>query len=217
MKLKAPELWFSFLTAICLSSNSLAASMADITGTYSVRFEPVSSAGKLEGCSLIYTAVMLDYVYQNGAPVMVGGNITYHQNGNQPGLALKLGLSNALSSDQRVEPPHYAFIRTKNGTTAGAQFVTYDSDIRGYRVFVYQLTEKSTNVIGDLLGGLNPTIGFNRTPTGVDATFPLDLSVEDVAASKNGQPQRKHSNAATEGFANCFAELASSLQTKKRQ
>ncbi|MHB1076400.1 hypothetical protein [Thiobacillus sp.] len=218
MRLKAPESWFSFLAVICLSSNALAAGMADIAGTYSVTFQPVTSAGKLEGCSLVYTAAMLDYVYQKGAAVMVGGSITYYQNDKQqPALALKLGLANALSDDQKTEPPYYAFIRTKNGTTAGAKFVSHDSDVSGYRIFLYQLTEKSVNVVGDLLGGVNPTIGFNRTPKGVDATFPLDLSVEETTASNDGQPQRKHSNAATEGFANCFAELASSLRAEKRQ
>ncbi|MGA9163289.1 MAG: hypothetical protein WBZ31_02425 [Thiobacillus sp.] len=212
MKLKAPELWFSFLTAICLSSNSIAASMADFAGTYSVRFQPVTSEGKLKGCSLVYTAVMLDYAYQNGAPVMVGGNITYHQNGKQPGLTLKLGLSNPLSDDLKVVPPNYAFIRTKNGTTAGAKFVANESDMSGYKLFVYQLTSKSTQVIGDLLNGENPTIGFNRTPKGVDATFLLDLSVEDVAASNAGKLQGKHSTAATDGFTKCFMELAASLK-----
>ncbi|MHB1051486.1 MAG: hypothetical protein ACYCZT_00245 [Thiobacillus sp.] len=216
MKLKSPELCLSFLTAISLSSISFAASMADFAGTYSVTFQPVTAAGKLEGCSLVYNAVMLDYVYQNGTPVLAIGNVTYNQHAKRPGLSLKLGLTNVLSGNQPVVPPHYAFIKTKNGTTAGAKFVSYDSDISGYRVFVYQLTEKSTKLIGDLLNGENPTIGFNRSPKGVDATFPLDLSVEEIAESKNGQPQRKHSTDAIEGFRSCFSELSSSLQTEKQ-
>lgn len=207
MRLEASKPWVSLLTAICLSGNAFAASMAEMAGTYSVTFQPVTSGGRLIGCSLVYNAVMLDYTYQNGAPVLAVGNITFNQD-KQPGLSLKLGLSNVLEASRTVEPPHYAFIKTKNGSTVGAKFQSFDSDVSGFRVFVYQLTEKTVNIIGDLLEGGNPTIGFNRTPNGLDATFTLDLTVENVAVPNGGMPQRRHSTAATEGFTSCFSELA---------
>lgn len=202
----------AFLAAACLSSSAWAAGIADVTGTYSVTFQPLTTGGQLKGCSLVYNVLMLDYVYQNGAPVLAVGNITYNQSGEHAGLSLKLGLSNVLTSERTVVPPHYAFIRTKNGTTAGAKYVSYDSDVSGYRVFVYQLTEKGANVIGDLLEGENPTIGFNRNEKGVDATFQIDLAVADTVEGSPGKYQRKRSTAAIGGFVGCFSELASALR-----
>jgi len=202
----------ALVVAACLSGSASAAGLADVTGTYSVTFQPMTTGGQLKGCSLIYNVLMLDYVYQSGSPVLAVGNITYNQTDQHAGLSLKLGLTNILASDRVTVPPHYAFIKTKNGTTAGAKFVAYDSDVSGYRVFVYQLTDKSANVIGDLLDGENPTIGFNRNEKGVDATFQIDLTVEDTKETGSGKLQRKRSIAAVEGFAACFSELASALR-----
>lgn len=202
----------ALLAAAWLSGSAGAAGIADAAGTYSVTFQPLTSAGQLKGCSLIYNVMMLDYVYQNGAPVLAVGNITYNQSEQHPGLSLKLGLSNVLGGARTAVPPHYAFLRTKNGTTAGTEFVSYDSDVSGYRVFVYQFTEKSARVLEDLLEGQNPTIGFNRNENGVDATFQVDLAVEDIAESSPGNIQRKRSTAAIEGFVGCFSELAAALK-----
>jgi hypothetical protein len=211
MKTKTSTLG-ALLAVVCLSGSTWGARIADVTGTYSVTFQPLTTAGQLKGCSLIYNVMMLDYVYQNGAPVLAVGNITYNQSEQHPGLSLKLGVSNVLGGEPTAAPPHHAFIRTKNGTTAGAKFVSYDSDVSGYRVFVYQLTEKSVKVIEDLLEGETPTVGFNRNENGVDATFQIDLTVEDVAESSPGHIQRKRSTAAIEGFVGCFSELAAALK-----
>lgn len=211
MKTKTTTL-AALVAAVCLSSSTLATDLADAAGTYNVTFQPMTVGGKLKGCSLIYNVMLLDYVYQNGAPVLAVGNITYNQTDQHAGLSLKLGLTNVLTSDRATVPPHYAFIRTKNGTTAGAQFIAYDSDVSGYRVFVYQLTEKGANVIGDLLEGQNPTIGFNRNENGVDAAFQVELTVEDTKEMNSGTLERKRSTAAIDGFASCFSELASALR-----
>lgn len=208
MKLRPLGLWFSLLAAACTSGNSLASSMDDLTGTYSVTFQPLTSAGEILGCSLVYQAVLRDYVYKEGAPVMAVGNITLW--GRGPGLSLKLGLSNLLSQNRTVEAPHGAFIKTKNGTTAGAMVNSHDSDMAGYRVFVYKLDEKSLKVLEDLVAGENPTIGFNRNVNGLDATFVVDLSVADTASNDGGELKRKHSTAAGEGFTECLGELVAS-------
>lgn len=200
------------IAAACLSGSTWAANLADVTGTYSVTFQPMTTGGQLKGCSLIYNVMMLDYVYQNGAPVLAIGNITYNQTDQHAGLSLKLGLSNVLASSREVTPPYHAFIKSKNGTTVGAKFVAYDSDVRGYKVFVYQITEGSVRVLDDLLEGLNPTIGFNRNKNGVDATFQIDLMVEDTKQVGDGKLQRKRSSAAIDGFVGCFSELASTFR-----
>ena len=202
----------ALLAATWLSGSAGAAGIADAAGTYSVTFQPLTSAGELKGCSLIYNVMMLDYVYQNGAPVLAVGNITYNQTEQHPGLSLKLGLNNVLGGERTAVPPHYAFIRTKTGTTAGTKFVSYDSDVSGYRIFVYQFTEKSVRVLEDLLEGQNPTIGFNRNENGVDATFLVDLAVEDTKEASSGKLERKRSEAAINGFAGCFSELAAALK-----
>lgn len=200
--------WFSLLTAACLSSNSLAGNTADLAGTYSVTFQPVTSAGEILGCSLVYQTALRDYVYKEGAPVMAVGNITIWAKG--PALSLKLGLANLLSENRNVDSPHGAFIRTQSGTTAGVRVTSYDSDMPGYKVFVYELNEKSLKVLDDLLAGKNPTIAFNRHASGLDATFVVDLSVADTTSDGAGGVKRSHSSAASEGFLQCFGELVSS-------
>ena len=202
----------ALLAAACLSGSAGAADIADLTGTYSATFQPLTTGGQLKGCSLVYNVMMLDYVYQNGAPVLAIGNITYNQTDTHFGLSLKLGLTNVLATDRVVVPPHYAFIRTKNGTTAGAKFVSYDSDVSGYRIFVYDVTEKSARVIEDLIEGRNPTISFNRNEGGVDASFEIDLAVEETTQTSLGELQRKRTTAAVDGFVNCFAELTSAIR-----
>lgn len=77
---------------------------------------------------------------------------------------------------------------------------------------MYQFTEKSVKVIEDLLEGETPTVGFNRNENGVDATFLIDFTVEDVAEPSPGNIQRKRSTAAIEDLIGCFSELAAALK-----
>lgn len=209
MKLRTIALALSLAAPASLPAH--AQSLADVVGTYSIHFQPVTSAGKLQGCSLVYKALILDQVHEVGTPVIAVGNITYYQTNNQPALSLKLGLTKPLGGNRTVEPPHHAYIRTSNGTTAGSQYETFDSDVSGYKVFVYGINKASAQVLSDLMDGVNPTIAYNRKVGGLDATFTLDLSVEDTDLGGDGKPRRKHSTTASTGFTRCFMELANSL------
>jgi len=44
-----------------------------LAGTYEVAFLPVQSAGKKLGCSLVYKAIALDRVYEQGKPTLLNG------------------------------------------------------------------------------------------------------------------------------------------------
>lgn len=212
MKQRTISLTVFVFTMFAFGLTANAQNLSQLAGTYSVEFQPVTSGGKLQGCSLIYNVVFLDYAYLKGAPVLAVGNITYAVSQNAPGLSLKLGLNEMLNQSHIPESPNYAYLKTKNGTTAGVKYVSADSDLPGYKMFVYQLNSTSIPILGDLLDRRNPTIGFNRSKGGIDATFEIDLTVEDTGEYKDGKLQRRYSNDAIHGFSKCFAELTSSLK-----
>lgn len=54
-----------------------------IYGTHAVVFQPVQSAGSLQGCTLVYRAVQADYAYRRGKPIVIVGNIAVHQFGTK--------------------------------------------------------------------------------------------------------------------------------------
>ena len=212
MPSKISAIWFAFMLSCCFPCHTLAEdSFTGLEGTYKLSFQSMTSAGVLNGCSLLFGAAIRDYAYLNGKPVLVVGNITYFQN-NNPGLVLKLGLIDYLGPKKVASPPFYAYIRTENGTTSGAKYLSAASDLPGYKTFIYQFDERSTKVLGDLLDGQNPTIGFNREEHGLDVTFQLDLNVADTKEYSAGKLQHIYSTEPKEAFKKCFIELAATLK-----
>jgi len=183
-----------------------------LVGTMSVNFQPITSEGVTDGCSLVFNTVAVDYAYRQGKPVLGVGNFSVMGTKQNFGMSLKLGVANVFDRPPKAEAPHYAYIKTTNGTTAGAKFESIDSDMDGFKMFVYQVNEKTLAVISDLIDGQNATIGFNRSKGGMDVLMPLDLTVVDAVQSSDGSIKQIHSQDALQGFRQCFIEVTSSLQ-----
>lgn len=182
-----------------------------LVGTVGVTFAPIATEGRVDGCSLVFDTVALDYAYLQGNPVFGAGNFTVMGSNNQLGMSLKLGVANILAKPPKPEAPNYAYIKTKKGSTAGVKYIAVDSDKEGFKMFVYEANEKSLAVVYDLIEGVNPTIGFNRKKGGIDVMLPLDLTVANSKSAPDGSRQQFHSQVALDGFRQCIIELAERL------
>lgn len=189
-----------------------AANYDHILGTVSVSFQPIATEGVIEGCSLVYNAVALDHAYRKGNPVLGVGNFTVMGSNKQWGMTLKIGVADVLKQQPKAEAPNYAYIKTPNGSTAGVQYKAVDSDMAGFRMFVYEVNKKSLGVVYDLIQGINPTIGFNRVKGGMDVMIPIDLTVADAKTGPDGSRIPIRSQEAVNGFGQCLIELAERLK-----
>lgn len=181
-----------------------------LSGTYEVVYMPVQSAGRKHGCSLVYKAIALDQVYQNGRPIILIGNITFSLLQRTPALSLKMGIADALAASAAItSAPDMAYLQTASGSTA--QSLHEAADVEGYRLFVFKLDVATTKVLGDLLSGEPVTLGFNRRKGGVDILFSLDTTVES-ATIQGGSVSRNRSPKSVLAFGECVTELVNQIR-----
>jgi hypothetical protein len=204
------------IVGLLLITTANAGNYDSLVGTMRVGFRPISSAGVTNGCELSFETSALDFAYRQGKPVIVAGSISFQgESFKLLGIMIKLGVADMLVDIQHVEAPYFAYIKTSNGTTAGSKFLSHDAEMKGYRLFVPEFNKQTAGVIGDIISGENPTIGFNRVKGGMDALLPLDLTVADTVAANDGSLKRIHSQEAIDGFRNCMAEVTSKLKLSK--
>jgi hypothetical protein len=204
-------LWAAFV--FCWSWGAVAQNYTMLTGTYEVSFQPMQSGGRVEGCSLVFRAVALDHVYQQGSPAMIVGNVTYFASRakSNAAMSLKLGLRTALTPKATPTAPAFAYLQTASANTAKSAVDSGASDAPGYKVFVYRLDDAALKVIQEMLTTDAVTIGFNRTPGGLHVMVPLDLTVERTDF-KGGELLRRRSPDAVLGFTSCVVDLTKQLR-----
>lgn len=201
------------LGLIIFSHNSIAENFDKFVGTMRVNFQPLNRGGVAYGCSLVFNTINLDYAYKQGNPVQGIGNFSYMVTSpTKFGMSLKLGVSDVLDGNNKVEAPYFAYIKTPNGTTGGIRNLSNDSDTEGFRMFVPVVNESSIAVLFDLVDGKNAEIGFNRKKDGLDTMLPLDLTVTDTVLGTDGLLQRQHSRVAIDGFNKCVLGLSAQLK-----
>lgn len=185
-----------------------------IYGTHRVVFQPIRSSGVLQGCSLVYTAVIADHVYKNGSLVAINGNVSIYQGGKKGGnvgLNLKIGINDFVSPKASFSGPYFAYLQTENETTAKSLHEAFDGE-NGYRFFVFHLNEASTKLIVEMVDTGKVTIAFNRKKGGIDVLVPVDLTVIDAEYQGEGnvftgKVVRKHSNEGPLQFLSCVGEV----------
>ena len=202
-----------FSTLIIAASLSGQAYASDEIGTVSVQYAPVSSSGVTTGCSLIYTGTFLDIIHKQGIPVALNGNISVNVFPEKKAVLLtyKLGLRDFTNKGLGdLYPPHFMFLKTSKHTTSKIKFVSYDSDIAGYRNYAVQLDKDALDVLEDMLAEQKVFIGYNLSKGGTDALVQLDLTVKH-SNIVNGEMKRIHSNEAISQYADCLGELTKQL------
>lgn len=204
------------LTALAILSFAAtpihAQDFTSFAGTIEIQYQPIQSAGVKSGCALTYKAIVLDNVYQHGAPIILSGYISLYSNEARKNavLDLNIGIKDALTTNP-VYPPFFAFIQSANGTTAQSKIIEFDSDSPGYKNFVFQLDGQSTKIFADIMDTKQVTLWFNKGKGSMDVAVPLDLTVE--ATKYDGKDvNRLQSSTAVNQFASCVSEVIKTLK-----
>lgn len=200
----------SIVTAITLSLTlaPFAHAQTDdsIAGAHAVTFQPTQVGGTLVGCALVYRAVQFDYAYLGGKPVVAVGNISVNQTGGQMGLTLKVGVK-ALTGDTPFVSPTFAYIQTKNASTAKVKQSGQEVE-KGFRYTVYSFFDPTVQaVFDDIVMSHKVTIAFNRKVNGLDVLIPIDLDVIDATYPGGNTVARVRSKATMNDFMDCFLKL----------
>jgi len=208
--------WICLIVATivaCTSTTLHALDLSSLTGTMEVKFQPMQSAGIKEGCTLVYHVVSQDYAYRKGNLIALAGNIAYMRNRERSNIVLsfKIGMIDSSDPNAKPEPPFFAYLQTPHGTTTGSKTIQYDSDMPGFRLFVYQLDGDILKVLEDILSGAPVTIGFNRKKGGLDVLVPLDLQVVESTIAADGSIKRRRSGEMLEQFAVCNQEVTDQI------
>lgn len=201
---------FIFIILVNLASTSFAQIVPEeLKGTNQITFMPMQIEGKLGGCSLVFDAIILDQVYQNGDPVFVGGNITFYANTKGLLLGLKLGTTNITNKKPRA--PYFAYLQTDSASTSKLGPKISDGDKEGFKLFFYPIKDEMFKVYDEMTRTKKVTIGYNYHKGGMDVLLPIDLTVKEVVTK--GKINRKiHSDEMMRQFLDCSSKLADSIQ-----
>lgn len=190
-----------------LPSVSLAQGTDDsMYGTHAVVFQPVTRAGDLIGCTFVYRVVQADHAYRKGEAVVAVGNISLNRFGASIVLGLKIKVRDINDPSAKYTRPHFAYLKTESASTAKSRVEAMDSE-DDFRLFAIRYDEVAIRLIFEMLESGTVTIGFNRTPTGIDVLMPLDVRVHDAEPIPPQTFRRKRSNDAIAGFLNCYERL----------
>lgn len=181
-------------------------------GTYDVEFQRLSVAGRLEGCSLVFTALARDTAYLRGELVVVNGSLAIRTLGRANTLAFvgKLGTRQLSEASGKWSAPSHFFFSSKRSSTAEKAKVI-ESDTPGYRMLVASADGELIDLLTDLVSTSEFTVGFNRKPTGQDVLVPIRIDVS-IERDSRGQAVRRTNEKTGEEFAECISSLAKSLQ-----
>lgn len=207
----------SIVTAITLSLTLAPVAQAQtdesIVGAHAVTFEPTQVGGTLVGCALVYRAVQFE---GGGNPVLAVGNIGINQTGRRIGVTLKVGVR-GLSGDTPFVSPNFAYIQTKNASTAKVKQVGQEVE-KGFRYTVYSFYDPTVQqVVNEMIESRKVTIAFNRTVNGLDVRIPIDLDVIDTTYPGGNAVVRVRSKQTMSDFLDCFLRLIDQAESSLKK
>jgi len=139
----------------------------------------------------------------------LNGSINIQQVKDVIGLSLKIGVKDLIENTP-FERPAFAYIQTKNGTTANSTISQFDGDL-GYGFYVYDLTDENVmKVFLDLIANDNIQLGYNLSKGGLDILTPLNLYVVSSDENSKNEIIRKTSPAVLESFNECVGKVIDS-------
>jgi hypothetical protein len=178
-------------------------------GTISAVSQPKFSDGKLEGCTVEYSALFQDWIYSRGAFVKLDGSFGLMTANSNLAVVLKVVLHDIDLPSMKLtpSPPASAYLVSGASTSKPFFFRKIESDTPGALFSIFKL-DGTFEIISKSLLAETVTIAFNRRAGGSDITVPIDLTVEDTAA--NGRKTRSHQLG--QKFFECAKKLANSLK-----
>lgn len=182
-------------------------------GTYDVFFQEVTKAGRLEGCSLVFSALARDYVHFNGEQFILNGNVAIQTfKGDDLYFTAKLGLKRLLNQKAGHLPPAEFYVASGGYSTAGkAKFA--DSDVPGYRLLITDLDDAVPKMLSAISETGKFRLGFNQKPGGMDLNSTIDVSVS-LTRDANGNAQRLVNHETQRDFGDCVARLADAVMSR---
>lgn len=180
------------------------------SGTVDVYFQQLSREGKLDGCSLVFTSLVNDYMYLNGAQVIMNGSIAVRAMSNKSiAFTAKLGTKPFLRNSPKWDAPVHFYVATKTHSTAGrANFV--DGDHEGYRLLITQLDSNFAGMFKEMVETHQFTVGFNRKPGGSDVYTVVKMNVQ-LTKDANGNAAQVINEETAPQFFDCVGDLAKSI------
>jgi hypothetical protein len=174
-------------------------------GTVDVYFQQLSSDGKLDGCSLVFTSLVRDFATQRGTQFIVNGSIAIRKLGpEQLMLTGKLGTRPFLAQNEWQPPAHF-FFATSNRSTAGRAKIA-DSDTPGYKLLLAPMDTELIRFLEELGKSGQFTAGFNRRAGGQDIATPIKLNVR-LKKDANGNAVRLQNDETQADFFGCLGKL----------
>lgn len=183
------------------------------TGTWDVENQDITVEGKLEGCSLVFTAVTVDRAYLSGKQVVLNGSVGLRTLGRKDLLFTgKLGTRQWTPSGAGAweAPVHFHFF-SKTGTTAGSVRLM-DAETPGYRLLLGRATDdKILPLLMDMASTGEFGVGFNRKAGGQDVRTQIKMNVR-MKVDGRGGGSRVETDETPAAFAACVSQLITDLQ-----
>lgn len=182
-------------------------------GTWDVENQDITVEGRLEGCSLVFTALTTDYAYLSGQQVVLNGSIALRTLDSKDLLfTAKLGTRQLTASGtSQWERPVHFHIFSKTGSTAGRVKIM-DAETPGYRLLRGRATDSEIlALIMEMTESAEFGVGFNRKAGGQDVRSQINMNVR-LRPDGNGGARRVASNETPVAFATCVFGLIQDLK-----
>jgi hypothetical protein len=181
-------------------------SLGQLVGTMDVQSQPSIAKGKLQGCQLVFDAIIQDYAYHDGAFMKVSGSASIMSSGGKMGTTVKVvaEVLDPTSVDAKLVPsaPSRAYLVGKNYTNNLSGLVNAASTSPGAWFAIYNF-QPTVTILKDAIAAQTLTFAFNQNGGSTDIQLPIDLTV--ARTDDNGK--RTHSTAALEEYSKCIGVL----------
>jgi hypothetical protein len=182
-------------------------------GTWDVEHQEITVEGKLEGCSLVFTALTVDHAYLGGKQVVLNGSIALRTLERKDLFFVgKLGTRQWTPSGPGLweRPVHFHFF-SKTGSTAGRVQVM-DAETPGYRLLLGRATDdRILALITEMADASEFGVGFNRKTGGQDVRAQIKMNVR-LRPDNNGGATRVISNETPAAYATCVSRVINDLR-----
>lgn len=181
-------------------------------GTWDVENQDITIEGRLDGCSLVFTAVTRDNAYLGGKQVILNGSIALRTVGKTDLFFTgKLGTRQwgDAGPGKWEAPVHFHFF-SPTGTTAGKVKIM-DAETQGYRLLLGRATDDEIlRLVTDISKNGEFGVGFNRRTGGQDVVSQIKINTS-LKRTPNGGGERVTSNDVPVAYATCVARLLDGL------
>lgn len=170
--------------AVANSQPTPMSKLDSLLGTTHTQFMPLMQDGKLNGCTMTFTALVQDYAYNVGGYLKLTGNVGMLITDVSIGANVKL-LVHSLDFEKqqlvsRPSPPSRVYlIKSDFQNTAKLTLNTFPAEDPG-GIFVVMEAAKTMPFLEEIFTTSKIGIAFNQSNGKTDLTTEIDFSVLDI-------------------------------------